>query len=861
MNSFLYPFLKKRVKLFVLFILFNCLISFNTQAQDILQKRISLQLGEVTIGDALSTIERQTGYTFSYSANLINTTREVNVSFENATLRAVLQKILGDSAAGVRVDGQQIRIQPSQGKGSITGKVITRDGQAAGFVNVTVIGQHGTQANEQGYFKIDNIEAGERTVIASYVGLQSQEQHVNVIAGQSITISYILSENATTLQEVVVNSERTNKFRTRESEYIARMPLTNLENPQVYSTVNKQLMQDQLAVSMPEAVRNATGAVPVINPSGGFSAFFRGFGIGANARNGMESTSERSALDLANIERIEILKGPSGTLFGAAVSSFGGIVNVVTKKPMDAKKTEISYTTGSFGLNRLTADINIPLNEEKTLLFRVNTAIHKERSFLSYGFNNTFLFAPSLSYKVNERLTFNFDGELLNVNNTQPTNFIISSADIKQPRDILWDYRTALYHNNVDVKNYATRIYTSANYKISSNWQSTTLFSYSAENVDHSYQRPVIWRSPTTAVRASSVYGPVYNGYTNIQENINGKFNTGFLKHNLLIGGNYRYYKGDFLFSEAAVIDQIDVTKPFLPVVKQMIDSLTNFAPYPTPEQRTASVYASDAINFTEQLSVLLSLRVDHFNRKSNPGTTDGFKQTSLAPKIGVVYQIIPESVSLFGNYMSGFQNAEPVIQPDGTRKTLDPIFANQAEGGVKTELFNKRLSITASYYYIDIDNATRVTADQFTIQDGRQASKGLDLEVIAEPVPGFNIIAGYAYNDNRIKTATDPAVVGNKAASSPQNVANLWMSYKFQQTLKGFGVGFGANYVDKMYRAVNNVFFIPSYTTMNAVLSYSRPAWGIQVKANNLGNKRYWDLWGNPQAPSNFAASLTVKF
>jgi len=61
---------------------------------------------------------------------------------------------------------------------------------------------------------------------------------------------------------------------------------------------------------------------------------------------------------------------------------------------------------------------------------------------------------------VNDRLTFNFDGELLNVNNTQPTNFIISSAAINQPSDILWEYRTALYHNNVDVKNYATRIYT-----------------------------------------------------------------------------------------------------------------------------------------------------------------------------------------------------------------------------------------------------------------------------------------------------------------------------------------------------------------------------------------------------------------
>lgn len=862
MNSFPYPFLKKGLKRFALLVLLNLTSIFPSWSQqDVLQKRLHLQLGEVTISQALLSIEQRTGYTFSYSTDLIDISRKVTVSFDNATLADILRKILGNAAAGVRVTGRQIRIQPSQGKGSVSGKATTRDGQPASFVNITIAGAPGTRVNEYGQFKLANIEAGEHTVVASYIGLQSQPQTVIVEPGKTTMVNFVMNENAETLQEVVVNGERNNKFLTRESDYVSRMPLTNLENPQVYSTINKQLIQDQLVVSMPDAVRNAAGAVPVINPSGGFSANFRGFGIGANARNGMESTSERSALDLANIDRIEILKGPSGTLFGAAVSSFGGVVNIVTKKPMDAKKTELTYTTGSFGLNRLTADINMPLNDQKSLLLRVNSAIHKERSFLSYGFNNTFLFAPSLSYKVNEKLTFSFDGELLNVNNTQPMNFIIQSSTITQPKDLLWDYRSNLFHNNVDVKNYAARIYSSAVYKISSSWKSTTLFSYVSENVDHSYQRPVIWRSPSTAFRASSVYGPVYNGYTNIQQNFNGEFKTGGIKHKLLLGGNYRQYKGDFLFSEANVIDQIDITKPFQPLVKQSIDSAAVFAPFPTPEQRTASVYASDAIGFTRRLSALISLRADHFNRKDNPGTTDGFKQTSLAPKLGLVYQILPEKVSLFGNYMSSFQNVAPALQPDGTRLTLDPIFANQSEGGVKAELLNKRLSMTASYYYINIDNATRVNADQFTVQDGRQVSKGLDIEVISEPVAGFNLIAGYAYNDNRIKSATDVTVIGNKAASSPEQVANLWMSYRFQQTLKGFELGFGANYVDKMYRAANNVFFIPSYTLLNAVVSYNTPAWGLQVKSNNLADKRYWDMWGNPQAPANFAASLSIKF
>lgn len=556
------------------------------------------------------------------------------------------------------------------------------------------------------------------------------------------------------------------------------------------------------------------------------------------------------------------MKGPSGTLFGASVSSFGGVVNVVTKKPIEAKRTELSYTTGSFGLNRLTVDINTPLDNEKKVLFRVNAASNRERSFLDYGFNNTILIAPSITYHVNEKLTLNVDAELLQVHNTQPMNNVFRSADIKQPGDLLMDSRKTLFHDNVDVKNYAARVFAEAVYKLSDNFKSTTLFSFVSENVDHSYQRLVIWSSPSMATRASYVYGPVYNGYTNIQQNFNGKVNTGSLTHNLLIGANYRHYTSSFLFADIQTIDQIDVTKPFKPIVSQQIDKLVSFEPFPSPTQQTASVYASDVIKLLPRFSAMLSLRLDHYHIKAAEGGEDGFKQTSFAPKLGLVYELVPKLVSLFANYMSGFQNVAPVSQPDGTRKVLDPLFAKQAEGGIKAELFEKKLSFTASYYRINIDNATRMNEELVTIQDGKQLSKGLDLELITQPLPGLNILAGYAYNDNRIvKAALDAKIDGNKAGNAPENVANFWASYTFQNQLKGLGFGAGMNYVDKMYKASDNKFFIPSYTLVNAVVFYNRQAWGIQVKANNVFNVKYWDSWANPQAPANIAANLSFRF
>ncbi|MCE7044492.1 TonB-dependent receptor [Dyadobacter sp. CY312] len=847
----------------LLFYLFLFIPLLTNAQSPTLDRIISINMENVHLADALDAIADQVGCNVSYNSSRIDLDKRVTINYKDISVGEAFARLLTYTLKKAQVSDKQIFLQlHPDSRGSLKGNLRTSDGKAAEFVNVSVKrSSKGTLTDENGEFVIRNIPAGQHTLIIQLLGYEAIEKNISVAPDQVLTLPVIfLREDSKTLHEVTVNGSM-NKFANKESDYIARMPLKNLENPQVYSVVSSRLIKEQLSVGLLDVIRNAPGAVPVINPSGGFSAYLRGFGIGINARNGMESTSERSSLDIGNIERIEVLKGPSATLFGSSVSSYGGVVNLVTKKPFETTRTEISYTTGSYGLNRITADVNTPLNKEKTVLIRTNMALHKEKSFLDYGFNNTFLIATSLSYRASSRLTFNVDAEFLKVNNTQPMNFIIGSPLIKSPTDLQLDYRKTLYHNNADVKNAATRLFAEVNYKLSERFKSTTLFSYVEENVDHSYQRPIIWISPSLAVRASSVYGPLYNAYTNLQHNVNGRFNTGKVRHNLLMGANYRYFTGKFLFSEASILDTVNVTESFNPVIKQNIDPTANFEPFPTADQHTVSAYVSDVVNFTDRFSVMLGLRIDHFNRKEITGTQEGFKQTSLAPKLGIVYQILASRLSAFANYMSGFQNIAPAIQPDGSRLILDPQFANQAEGGLKAELFDKKLSASLSYYHILIDNATRVDADLFTVQDGKQVSKGVEFELIAQPVKGLNIVAGYAFNDNRIKRASNPAIEGNKAANAPENVANIWTSYAFQNTLKGFGLGAGINKVDKIYRATNNTFAVPAYTIVGATLFYSRENWGINLKANNLTNVRYWDSWGNPQAPANFAANLTFRF
>ncbi|MCH7400811.1 TonB-dependent siderophore receptor [Belliella kenyensis] len=757
--------------------------------------------------------------------------------------------------------------QAQQNTAAIQGKMLTEKGLPLPFANVHLKDKNkGALTDEEGLFTIDQVSPGKYILVISHLGYATKEIQLKLEKGQVLNIPPLsLLENGSDLVEFTVTDSKINPLANKNTHYVARMPLENLENPQVYHVVSKELIKEQVITDIGETVRNAPGVVPITYASGGFGTTFRGFSTGINARNGMEAATGRSSLDIANVERIEILKGPSATLFGANVSSFGGVVNLVTKAPMEERQTEITYTTGSFNLHRIAADVNTPLNEDNTVLLRVNTALNREKSFMDYGFNNTFIIAPSLLYKASERLTITLDLEYFNAISTRPQySRYAPNAGITSPRQLQIGYRTSLYHEDADSQTAATKLFAQAKYQLGKNWTSTTLLSFLNEDVKHSYQAQPTWISPTEVARSVGMWGPIYANYTNLQQNFNGEFQTGNIGHKVLIGANLRAFDSRSEYSTTdGFIDTVNVTNDFRPLRRFEMDSqlIPRFFPgWHSHNDLTHSAYIADVIQLTDRLSTMLSLRLDHFKRPDD-GDVAGFEQTALAPKVGIAYQVLKDRVSVFGNYMSGFQNQAPRMQPNGQQLSINPVFATQSEGGIKAEVFEKKLSTTISYYNIAIDNAVRINADGFAIQDGQQVSKGLDFELIANPITGLNLVTGYAYNDNRINKASDESIAGNKANDAPEHVANFWASYTFQHKLKGFGLGFGGNHVGSTYMFTDNVFTIPSYTLWNATVFYDQTNWRIGLKLNNITNEQYWSFWGVAQAPMNFAANLSLRF
>lgn len=758
----------------------------------------------------------------------------------------------------------------NDGIGTVSGIITTADNKPASFVTVSLKGtRKSVLTAEDGSFSI-SAPAGAYTLEVALVGHQSTTREVVIQSKQTLRLNLQLAVSETQLDEVTVSTGG-HKLYQKETEYVARMPLSNLENPQVYSVITKDLLKEMVVTDPRDAMKNITGAAISNYPAGGFAITSRGFSTGINARNGMETVASRSSIEMGNLERIEVLKGPSGTLFGSTVSSFGGVVNLVTKRPMETFKGDVSYTFGSFGLNRLAADINTPLDKENKALFRINTLVNRQNSFLNYGFNNTFLIAPSLSYKLSDRFTVLADAEFLNINQTRSayTRTQVASGFISS-EDVPLAYNKSLYMDDADAKSFAGKFFLEGRYKISKEWTATTIFSFVGEQTKQSYQYYPTWISPVRVMRSALLYGPIFNNYTNAQENINGTFYTGTIKHKVNVGMNFRYFNGSFVYTATPAnrfIDTIDVTKTWTAVSKAKIDQYFLQYGAATPslvsDQNTLSVYGTDVVALTDRLSVLLSARVDWYNYKG-VSTTDGYKQTSVAPRLGVVYQLMKDQLSVFGNYMSGFQNLGPQTNQSPATGIFvpKPVFANQSEGGIKAELLHKKLNFNLSYYHTVIDNALRLQDNGFYTQDGKQVSKGIEAEVNANPIAGLNILAGYAYNDNRIIKSATKSIEGNRAATAPYNVANVWVSYKFQApAVKNLGVGAGANYVDKAYFGTDNTFYFPSYAAVNATVFYDQPKWRLGFKMNNIGSRKAWDLSGAPQPLVNFAGDLTIRF
>ncbi|WP_299106296.1 TonB-dependent receptor [uncultured Tenacibaculum sp.] len=916
--------------------------------------------------------------------------------------------------------------------GSVTGTVVDNSNQPLVGVNILIKGtEKGGQTDFDGKFEIKNVPTGSQILEVSYIGYKTKLINATVPANN---IAIVLNEGNELLEEIEITS-RNNKFSRKKTAYVSKLPLKDLENSQVYSTITSDILESQIITNLEDALNNSTGISKLWEatgraPSEGTGYFsVRGFATQPKLVDGMPGFT-LSALDPSYIERIEVVKGPSATLFGSTDTSLGGLINIVTKKPFKGKGGSVSYTAGSFGLNRLSVDFNTPLSESKKTYFRLNASYLTQDSFQDAGFRNTFFAAPSITHKVNNRLNISFGFEFAKNSQTNPSMLFVNRLGRGRltallsgiPNAPAINYPTNVAELNVDPNksftsndvalntlNFNTR--SIIDYKLSDQWTSQTVFASSYGRTKGFYQYNIdggavgllqglsqltpLMQHPTLGPIVTPIISPMLNdavrlsaspAFTrifdkrnanatnyNIQQNFIGDFKIGDLRNRFVGGldfvsrsqhsrnqnGNQAITQTPHLNSLLTILDNV----PQLNAIGNQLRTQLNGFPYfdalltaqgevipnvftpnaaystnrgsleaafqnvPVNDIRTNSktyaAYVSNVLNVTPELTVSLGLRVDHFDQDGDTSKSDDdYTKTTFSPKAGLVYQIIPNELSVFGNYQTGFVNKDPVIvtltsvdpntgvsQNDPYVQNFDPIKATQFEGGIKTSIFSDKLNLGASYYHIIANNVTTtdptalLTTAQIDIKE--VVSKGIELELNANPINGLNIRASYAYNESevtdayssfairyipRVDAATGNPVlnpltgqpifdpkVGNDVPelqgrrpeeSGPQHNYNFWADYKFPEGtfLERFGLGAGFNGASEhltINNAVSGTFTLPSYTIYNAGVYYDSEKVRVGLKMNNITDKTYYKGWStvNVQAPRAVLGTVTLKF
>lgn len=780
------------------------------------------------------------------------------------------------------------------GKGIVTGRVTTSDGQPAVVVTVTLKGtQRNTITDEQGNFILRGVPEGTHQLEISLTGYETTLRDVEVQRDKTVRLSIQLTVSQKQLEEVIISRRNSNKVNT----FVAKTPLKDLENPQVYSSVSAEIVKQQGLTNFDDVLRNVPGVARTwesTGRSGDGAAYFaiRGFEAQPSLYNGLPGFTAGD-LDLADVEEVQVLKGPSGTLFGANFYGYGGIINVITKKPYFNTGGEVTYTAGSFGLNRIAADINTPLSKTDKIAIRVNTAYSTENSFQDAGYKKMFFVAPALTYQVNDKLTFNFMTEILQEDRAvAPVFFQSNRADplsFKNVSELGLDPYQSFTSNDLSIKNPRFTMQGEMRYKFNDHWSSQTAVSKGSIQ-SKGYYGYIFGNDPGSNQFEQDIHKE--NQTTNtidIQQNFNGDIHTGGIRHRLLLGLDYFNQNvidnGTGYSFMRLVTPQggISYPAPDHPVyaTQASVDSLlaSSGNSHSNISNSTYAVYFSDVINFTPNLAILTSLRADYFVSKGeHSDPSDDFHQFELSPKFGIVYQPVLDKVSIFANYMNAFLNVSPmqVTDPDGSNprvKSFRPEHASQFEAGVKTVLLADKLTLTASYYDIRLSN--RVLPIVGNINDfdqrGKVGSKGLEVEADANPIPGLSLIAGYSHNHTQVLSGDGTDFYNEKGRSpggqGPGEQANLWVTYKIRQgDLKNFGLGIGGNYAG-IYKVIDNSvvgeFDLPSYVLLNASLFYNNDKVRITLNGNNLTNKQYYiGYWSiNPQRRINFTASMAFRF
>ncbi|MBP5974026.1 TonB-dependent siderophore receptor [Brasilonema sp. CT11] len=628
--------------------------------------------------------------------------------------------------------------------------------------------------------------------------------------------------------------------------------------PQSIQVIPATVIQDQGANRLNEIVRNVSG-VATSNNSGNQTEGYTIRGFDANVyKNGFSDGGYAgfSFRDSANIERVEVLKGPASVLFGRLEPS--GIINLVTKKPLAEPYYNLSFTAGSYSFYRPTLDFSGPVTADGKLGYRLNIAYENSGSFRDFVDQERFFIAPVLAWKIGDKTNLTFEGEYLH--SEIPYDRGLASIGNRIPDVPISRYLSD--PRNLSVKD-QTRTYLTLNHDFNQNLSLRTAFRATTfASTNNPFALQGFRASEDGTLNLLSVSQSLFDQTYYLQNDLTAKFNTGSIKHTVLFGVEFgwesRRQKNDSRPNQS-----INIFNP----VYEFSYGASRRSVDRAEDINSFGIYLQDQIDVFDNLKLLIGGRFDTYHSENENflnSTTTKTDSDAFSPRVGIVYQPTKE-ISLFANYSRSFV---PVSGSDKNDNAFVPERATGYEVGIKGDFLNNRLSSTLALYTVTKTNV--VTADpsdpaNFEIQTGEQRARGIEFDIAGEILPGWKVIGSYAYTDAEI-TKDNSYPVGNALGTTPQHSGSLWTTYTFQTgSLQGFGFGGGIFAASKTYGDLDNSYSLPGFIRTDAALFYKKDRLRASVNFKNLFSTRYFESasFGSayPAAPFTVQGTISWEF
>nr|WP_299382223.1 TonB-dependent siderophore receptor [Allomuricauda sp.] len=721
----------------------------------------------------------------------------------------------------------------------------------------------GTTSDSDGKFQITGNPSD--SIIISHINYTKI-----VYSFQDMPDIIYIDANQTRLNEVAVTAQR------ERVAALNKIPIKNIDLPATTNAISAKILEQRNPTDLGDAVKSATGVRP-INRYGGFQTFrIRGFNNFVLLVDGVRderhnlSTSAPST-NLANVERIEVLKGPASVLFGH--SALGGIINIVRKKPSSIQTGNFNATYGSFDTYNMAAGIGGPISEK--LKYRVDFGTTRSNGWRDYGVvtnNGSLMLDYELSDKDRIEVYLQANNDQYDTDTGIPVDDDGSLVDGMNPETRYNDPQDFLKHKRFDVQLKYHR-------RLNDRLHLTNHFAWSDDDINYLSTEFLEFNEARDSItRAFPFY---FNHTTSTIQNqldLSYNFETGNVEHKSLVGYNIsildrKSYRGNVV--GPGTFTTIAVQNPILNQGHiEVIDTRVNVR-----EELVNAFYLQDWMKFSNKLKALVGIRYDifsgtYYTDELNPdrslstaGEQTSIPSTALTYRAGIVYQPM-ETTSLFASYSNYFKPSR-TITPDG--QVFDPERGYQAELGVKWEKLNLISATLSGFYMLKNNIVERNTVNEFN-QIGEADSKGVEVDIEYTPIKELYIKAGYAYADARVRAFDEASLqatrAGNKLRFAPEHLLNGWASYEFKEgKIKGFGFGSGINFTGANYTDSANTFELPSYYTWDTTVFYNTGK-GIRIafNLNNITDQLYYTdaIYGNqffPGMERNFKLSLGYSF